>query len=82
MAGSIAKRPMDIGKKGTWAQQEDEGLHPSNAQSKERMKGNEHEPKNPRILHATRDKHQPRRTTESNKHGGNINGVKARHKQI
>ena len=51
-----AKRPMDIGKKGTWAQQEDEGLHPSNAQSKEGIRVKEHEPKSPHILHAVRDK--------------------------
>ena len=40
MVGSTAKRPTDIGKKGTWAWQEGEDLHPSNAQSKEEMKGN------------------------------------------
>ena len=82
MAVSIGKRPMDIGKKGTWAQQEDEDLHPNNAQFKEGMKCKEHEPKSPRILHATRDKHQLGRTAESSKHGGNKNGVKAKQKQI
>ena len=46
------------------------------------MKGREHEPKNPHILHAIRDKHQPKCTAESNKHKGNRNGVKARKKQI
>ena len=41
MVGSIAKRPMDIGKKRTWVRQEGEGFHPSNTQSKVGMKGRE-----------------------------------------
>ena len=82
MARFIAKRPTNTGKKRTWAWQKGKGLHPSNTQSKEEMKGREHKPKNPHILHATRDKHQPERTTKSNKHKGNRNGVKARKKQI
>ena len=32
LVGSPAKRPTDTGKKRTWARQEGEGLHPSNAQ--------------------------------------------------
>ena len=46
MARSPAKRPINTRKKRTWARQEKEGLHPSNARSKEEMKGKEHEPKN------------------------------------
>ena len=40
MVGPTAKRPTNTRKKGTWAWQEGEGLHPSNAQSEEEMKGN------------------------------------------
>ena len=82
MAGSTAKRPMDTRKKRIWAWQEGEGLHPSNTQFKEGMKGREHEPKSPHIFLTTRDKHQPKRTVESDKHDGNRNGMKARKKQI
>ena len=46
----------------------------------EGIKGREHELKSPHILHATKYKHQPVRTIESNKHGGSGNGVKARNK--
>ena len=66
-------------KEKTWAWQ---GLRLSNAQSKERMKGRDHGPKSPHILHATRDKYHPEHTTESNKHEDSRNGVKAREKQI
>ena len=48
----------------------------------EGVKGKEYKPKSPHILHATKDKHQLARTTESNKHGGSKNGVKVRKKQI
>ena len=65
-----------------WTRLEDEGLCPSKAQSKEGIKGREYEPKSPRILHATRDKHQLERTAESNKHGDSKNGVKTKKKQI
>ena len=47
-----------------WAWLKDEGLCPSNAQSKEGIKGKEHKPKSPHILHATRDKHQLEHTGE------------------
>ena len=40
------------------------------------MKGKEHEPKSPYVLHAARVKHPPECTVESNKHRGNRNGVK------
>ena len=63
-----------------WARQENEDLCPSNAQSKEGIKGREYEPKSPHILHTTRDKHQSKCATESNKHRGSRNGVKARKK--
>ena len=82
MIGFITKRPTDTGKKRTWAQQEGEGFHPSNAQFEEGMKGREHEPKSPHILHTTRDKHQPEHTAKSDKYGGNRNDVKTRKKQI
>jgi len=82
MTGSTTKRPTDIGKKRTWARQEGEGLHPSNAQFEEGMKGKDNKPKSPHILHATRDKHQPERTAKSDKYGGNRNDVKTRKKQI
>ena len=65
-----------------WARPKDEGLCPSNAQSKEGIKGREYEPKSPHVLHTTRDKHQSKRAAKSNKHGGSRNGVKAKKKQI
>ena len=46
------------------------------------MKDREYEPKSPHILYATKDKHQPARTAESNQHGDSRNGVKARKKKI
>ena len=46
------------------------------------MKGKEHEPKTLHFLYATRDKHQPEYTAESNKYGGSRNGVKDRKKQF
>ena len=64
MARSSAKRLTDIRKKRTWAKQEGEGLHLSNAQPKEGVKGKEHKPKSPYVLHATRVKHLPECTTE------------------
>ena len=48
----------------------------------EGIKGREHELKSPHILYAIKDKHQPVRTAESNKHEGSRNGVKAKKKQI
>jgi len=42
----------------TWAQQEDEGFLPKQCPVQEGVKGKEHEPKSPHILHATKDKHQ------------------------
>ena len=45
------------------------------------VKGREYEHKSSHILHVTKDKHQPARTVESNKHGGSRNCVKARKKQ-
>ena len=45
------------------------------------VKGREYEPKSSHILHATKDKHQPTCTVESNRHGGSRNCVKARKKQ-
>jgi len=48
----------------------------------EGMKGRKYEPKNPHILHATKDKYQLVRTTKSNKRKGSRNGVKVRKKQI
>ena len=47
----------------------------------EGVKGKEYEPKSPHILHATKDKNQPTRTAESNKHGNSRNGVKTKKKQ-
>ena len=82
MARFIVKRLTNTGKKRTWAWQKGKGLHPSNTQSKEEMKGREHKPKNPHILHATGDKLQPECTAKSNKHRGSRNGVKATKKQI
>ena len=52
MVGSSAKKPMDTGQKRTWARQEGEGLHLSNAQSKEDMESRERKPKGPCIFHA------------------------------
>ena len=69
-------------KRKAWARQENKGLCVRNAQSREGIKGGEHELKSSHILHTTRDKHQLESTTESNKHGGSKNGVKARKKQI
>ena len=77
MAGSSAK-PMDTGKNGAWARQEGEGLHPSNAQSKEEMESRECKPKGPCIFHAARVKQFPKCTTELDKCGGNGICVKAR----
>ena len=76
MARSLAKRPMDIGKK--WARQEGKGIHPSNTQSKEEMEGRKHEPKGPYVFHTARVKHLPERTVESDKHEGNNNDMKAK----
>ena len=42
------------------------------------MKGREHEPKSPYVLHAARFKHPLGHTTKSNKHRGNSKYVKAR----
>ena len=56
-------------------------MRPKQRLVQEGIKGNEYEPKSLHILHATKDKHQPVRTTESNKHEGSNNGVKARKKQ-
>ena len=78
MARSPTKRPKDTRKKRIWARQEREGLHPSNAQSKEEIKGREHKPKSSYVFHAARVEHPPKRTAESDKHGGNNKGVKAR----
>ena len=80
MAGSITKRPTDIeeentGLVGRWR------LLPKQCLVQEGVKGKEYEPKSPHIFHATKDKHQPIRTTELNKHRGSRNGVKARKKQ-
>ena len=75
MAGSSAK-PTNTGKKGTWARQEEEGLHPSNAQSKEEMECRERKPKDPCIFHAARVKQLPKCTVESDKHRGNGKCVK------
>ena len=63
MAGSSAK-PTDIGKNGTWARQEGEGLHLSNAQSKECR---ERKPKDPCIFHAARVKQISEHTVELDK---------------
>ena len=82
MARSLTKRPTNIRKKRTWSRQEGEGLHPSNAQPREGVKGKEHEPKSLYVLHATRVKHPLERIVESNKHEGNRNGLKARKEQI
>ena len=77
MAGSSAK-PTNTGKKGTWARQEEEGLHPSNAQSKEEMEYRERKLKDPCIFHAARVKQLPERIAKSDKHRGNGNCVNAR----
>jgi len=79
MVKSIAKRPTDARKKnmgsvGRW------GPLPKQRLVQEGIKGGEHEPKSPHILHATKDKHQLERTTKWNKDGGSGNGVKARKK--
>ena len=74
MAGSSTK-PMDTGKNGTWAREEGEGLHPSNAQSKECR---ERKPKDPCIFHAARVNQLPKRTAESNKCRGNGKCVRAK----
>ena len=60
------------------AKEEGEGLHPSNAQSKENMEGKEREPKGPYVFHGARVKHLPKCTTESHKHEGDSKGMKAR----
>ena len=60
------------------ARQEDDDSCPSNAQSKEEMKGREHESKSPYVLHAARVKHPLEHTAESDKHEGNSKCVKAR----
>ena len=65
-----------------WAWQEDDESCPSNTQSKEEMKGKEHKPRSPYVLHSTRVKHRLERTVELGKHVGNINGMKARKTQI
>ena len=79
MVGTIASQTQ---RRRASAQQEDEGLCPSNAQSKEGIKGREYEPKSTHVLHTTRDKHQSKHAAESNKHGGSKNGVNAKKKQI
>ena len=78
MAWSPTKRPTDTRKKRTWTRQKGEGLHPSNAQSKEEMKGREHEPKSPYVFHAAKVKHPLEHTAKSNKHSNSKKGVKAR----
>ena len=55
-------------------------MRPKKRQSKKGIKCKEYEPKSPHILHATKDKHQPVRAVESNKHEGSNNGVKAKKK--
>ena len=81
MARSITKKPIDIEKENIGSARR-QRLLPKQCPAQERIRGREHEPKSPHILHATKDKHQPVRTIESNKHRGNRNGVKARKKQI
>ena len=61
-----------------WIKLEGEGLHPSNAQSKEEMECREREPKGPFVFHAAKVKHLLERTIESDKHGGNSKVVKAK----
>ena len=61
-----------------WIKLEGEGLHPSNAQSKEEMECREREPKCPFVFHAAKVKHLLERTIESDKHGGNSKVVKAK----
>ena len=80
MARSITKRPTNIeeenmGSVGRW------GLLPKQCPIQEGVEGREYELQSPHILHATKDKHQPARITELNKHEGNRNGVKAKKKQ-
>lgn len=53
-----------------WARQEDDDSYPSNAQSKEEMKGREHKFKS--------SKHPPEHIAESDKHEGNSKCMKAR----
>ena len=62
----------------TWARQEGEGPHPSNAQSKEEMENREHKPKGPCIFHVIRVKQLSECTAKSDKRGGNGKCVKAR----
>ena len=78
MARSPTKKPTDTGKKRTWARQEGEGLHQSNAQSKEEVESRKCEPKGPCIFHAARIKQLPERIVESDKHKGNGKWVKAK----
>ena len=61
-----------------WIKLEGEGLHPSNAQSKEEMECREREPKGPFVFHSAKVKHLLERTIESDKHGGNSKVVKAK----
>jgi len=42
------------------------------------MEGREREPKGPYVFHTAKVKHLLERTTESDKHGGNSKGVKAK----
>ena len=81
MIGSIDKRPTYKRKKNMGSAGR-RGLLPKQRLVQEGIKGREHEPKSPHILHATKDKHQPERTAKPNKHGGGRNGLKARKKQI
>ena len=81
MVGSIAKRPTDRRKKNMGLAEKWRPL-PKQRPVQERIKGRKHELKSPHILHATKDKHQLKRTSESNKHGDSKNGVKVKKKQI
>ena len=81
MAKLVAKRPMLWRKKSTGSVGK-RRLLPKQYPIQEGVKGKKYEPESSHILHAIKDKHQLARTIESNKHGDNRNGVKARKKQI
>ena len=81
MTELIAKRPIDAREENMGSAEKLRPL-PKQRPVQEGIKGREHEPKSPHILHATKDKHQPVRIAESNKHGGSRNCVKVRKKQI
>ena len=73
-----SQKPMDTGRKRTWARQKGEGLRPSNGQSKEEVERRKCKPKDPCIFHITRVKQLPELIVELEKRGGYGKCVKVR----